>query len=92
MVLDVLMKTFEDVFIVIDDLDECPRNGERVEILPLISEMRSRSPNLHLLVTSRPEPDIVDFLTPLLMCSGISSSNGIGRYSVWTHPPWYPPG
>jgi hypothetical protein len=69
--LDVLMKTFEDVFIIIDALDECPKNGERVEILPLIPDIGTRSPNLHLLVTSRPEPDIVDFLTPLLTSPGI---------------------
>jgi ankyrin repeat domain-containing protein 50 len=61
-----MVKDFEDVFIIVDALDECPKNGEREELLGLITEMKSWSPsNLHLLATSRQEPDIKEALTSL---------------------------
>jgi hypothetical protein len=60
------------VFIVIDALDECPQNGDREQLLAVISDMKSRSlDNLHVLVTSRCEPDIEEALLPLLTVSAI---------------------
>ena len=51
---------FDDVYIMIDSLDEC---GERIELLHWIKAMAARnSTKLHLLFTSRPEPDIVNHL------------------------------
>jgi hypothetical protein len=65
--LSLVLKDLEDAFIVIDALDECPKDGERGELLELITEIKSWSlPNLHLLATSRQEPDIEEVLTPLL--------------------------
>lgn len=58
---------FGDVFIVADALDECPNNENlREELLELIKEMSTQSSsNIHLLVTSRPEPDIEELLRSL---------------------------
>jgi len=68
-----------DVFIVADALDECPKNAEKLgeeprkELLELITEIKAWSPsNIHLLLTSRPEPDIRETLTPLLKTEAIS--------------------
>ena len=56
-----------DVFIVADALDECPNNENlRAELLELIKDMSTQSSsNIHLLVTSRPEPDIEELLLSL---------------------------
>jgi hypothetical protein len=40
-VLSGIVKDFEDVFIIADALEECPKNGEREELLRLITEMKS---------------------------------------------------
>jgi hypothetical protein len=52
----------EEVFIVMDALDECPQTPdqpERVGLLALIFNLLGKhSENLHILVTSRPEHDI----------------------------------
>jgi hypothetical protein len=65
-----------DLFIVLDALDECPNDEEkelRNELLDLMIEIRSWSTsNIHLLVTSRQEPDIKQKLTPLLTAPAIS--------------------
>ena len=50
-----------------------PKEWEERELVELIIEMKSWSPsNLHLLVTSRPEPDIEEMLMPLLTVQAIS--------------------
>ena len=68
-----MMKKLQNVFMVIDALDECPRDGDREEILGLIAEMKSWSPsNLHLLITSRQETDIEEKLVTLLTTPAIS--------------------
>lgn len=63
-------------FFVIDALDECPigdENDSRTKILALLTELSEWAlPNLHILVTSRKEPDIDKALTPLLNLSSIS--------------------
>jgi hypothetical protein len=48
-----ILEAFDDVYIVLDALDEC---AERKDLLKWITEMRKDK--LHLLVTSRPEEDI----------------------------------
>ena len=48
-----ILEAFDDVYIVLDALDEC---AERKDLLKWITEMRNDK--LHLLVTSRPEEDI----------------------------------
>jgi ankyrin repeat domain-containing protein 50 len=73
---DMLFYTIEalgHVFIVVDALDECPQNGGRKQLLAVISDMKSRSlDNLHVLVTSRREPDIEEALLSLLTVPAIS--------------------
>jgi len=65
-----------DLFIVVDALDECPKDeGKelRKELLDLIAEIKSwPTSNIHLLVTSRQEPDIKEKLAPLLTAPAIS--------------------
>lgn len=60
-------KKLDTVFIVADALDECPNDGNlRKELLELMNEMCAQSPsNIHLLVTSRSEPDISELLLSL---------------------------
>ena len=53
-------------FIIVDALDECPYE-ERLRFFTILREFLSwRLSNLHILVTSRQEPDIVDALVPLV--------------------------
>lgn len=62
----------EDVHIVFDALDECPhkdRKGQRDQLLRCIENLVEKNSNLHLLVTSRPEPDIRRELGGLAGCS-----------------------
>lgn len=54
--LQLVINGFDHVYIVVDSLDEC---GERSELLRYMTAPGVwQSPNLHLLVTSRPEPEI----------------------------------
>lgn len=67
-------KELQHIFIVGDALDECPMNERdlRTELLDLLTEIRSWSmSNIHLLVTSRQERDIMDKLLPLLTAPAI---------------------
>jgi hypothetical protein len=51
-----IIEAFDDVYIVLDALDEC---AERKDVLKWIKQMTSwRKSKLHLLATSRPEEDI----------------------------------
>ncbi|MCJ1328309.1 hypothetical protein MMC10_004985 [Thelotrema lepadinum] len=53
--------SFSEVFLVVDALDEC---SERQKLIKTLNYIRSwRTPNLHLLVTSRVEPDLVEGLS-----------------------------
>ena len=55
-----ILEAFDDVFIILDALDEC---AKRKDILKWIKEMTSwRKGKLHLLATSRPEEDIANHL------------------------------
>ncbi|MCJ1352896.1 MAG: hypothetical protein MMC33_002880 [Icmadophila ericetorum] len=61
-----LVKAFGSMFIVFDALDECPKDGEREDLLDLLAKIKICSPsNVHVLVTSRPEVDIKDALQDL---------------------------
>ena len=54
-----LIQRFHHVYIVLDALDESPRLGARGHVLDTIEVMQKWSlPGLHLLVTSRDEPEI----------------------------------
>jgi hypothetical protein len=55
-----ILEAFDEVFIVLDALDEC---AKRNDVLKWIKEMTSwRKGKLHLLATSRPEEDIAQHL------------------------------
>lgn len=58
--LQTLLRKSNDVWLVLDALDEHEDgNGSRAkELLPWIRSLRQGVPNAHVLVTSRPEPDI----------------------------------
>jgi ankyrin repeat domain-containing protein 50 len=72
-ILSLVVKDLEDVFIVIDALDEHAKIGERGELLTLVEDIHAWSlSELHLLVTSRPEPDIKALLMPLVESQAIS--------------------
>ena len=59
-VLFTILETFNDIYIVLDALDEC---AKRNDVLKWIKEMTSwRKDKLHLLTTSRPEEDIAKHL------------------------------
>ena len=58
------------VYLIVDALDECPDScgipSPREQVLQLVKELvELRLQNLHICVTSRPEVDIRDILTPL---------------------------
>ncbi len=54
-----LIQRFHHVYIVLDAIDESPRLGARGHVLDTIEVMQKWSlPGLHLLVTSRDEPDV----------------------------------
>lgn len=65
-----LVRAFEHVYIILDALDESPRNEHRRGVLDALVTIREWSePGLHLLVTSRDEPDIRDTLRDELYTS-----------------------
>jgi len=54
-----LVRTFEHVYIILDALDESPRDKHRRDMLQKLVDIRAWSePGLHLLVMSRDYPDI----------------------------------
>lgn len=71
-----MLRTFKGVYIVIDALDETPKRAGRGEVLGAINQMRHWSlSTLHLLVTSRNEPDILEALD-VTTEENISMKNG----------------
>jgi hypothetical protein len=74
--LEVLLDEYEDVYIVLDALDECPKAGldqerQRDELLQRICELYCwEKESLHILTTSRTEPDIEETVM------GLSDSPG----------------
>jgi ankyrin repeat domain-containing protein 50 len=68
---------FQDVYVIIDALDESPRGDRRDAVLDTLSEMRGwKIRGLHLLVTSRDEPDIRAQVTPQ-MNEEVCMDNGV---------------
>ena len=71
-----VLKLSGQTFFVIDALDECPIGDEeesRTKVLAMLTELSEWPlPNLHVLVTSRKEPDIDEALAPLANLSSIS--------------------
>jgi hypothetical protein len=63
-ILQAVMDGFQDVYIVMDALDECPKAGsQRETLLDVLREIHSwQLPCLHLLTTSRREVDIQESL------------------------------
>lgn len=58
-----LVRAFDDAYIILDALDESSRDRHRKDMLQALADLRTWSePGLHLLVTSRKEPDIRDML------------------------------
>ena len=58
-----LIQRFHHVYILLDALDESPRNGPREYVLNALETMRNWGvQGLHLFITSRDEPDIRDSL------------------------------
>ena len=62
------------VYLIVDALDECPNASgvasPRDKVLNFIGKLiNSQIPNLRICVTSRPETDIKDVLSPLIFCS-----------------------
>ncbi|KAK6843372.1 hypothetical protein PG987_004232 [Apiospora arundinis] len=54
-----LVRAFQDVYVLVDALDESPRSQHREAMLQVIKDMRAwKETGLHLLVTSRDEVDI----------------------------------
>ncbi|RYP57562.1 hypothetical protein DL770_010640 [Monosporascus sp. CRB-9-2] len=61
-----LVRAFRDVYIILDALDESPRDKRRDPMLQVLDDLRTWSePGLHLLVTSRDEVDIREELHAL---------------------------
>ena len=57
----------QDIFIVLDALDECPKFEARAELLELLLTIKGwAASKVHILVTSRKEPDIEDTLLPIV--------------------------
>jgi ankyrin repeat domain-containing protein 50 len=59
-------------FIIADALDECSYGAERTQLSTVLKEFSTWAlPNLHILVTSRKEPDIEKALAPLVTSSPV---------------------
>lgn len=79
---DVLLQTlrsflerFDDIYIILDALDECPRDNSREDVLEVIKVIRGWClPSVHLLVTARDHLDIRQSLNPSHGC-GVSMKN-----------------
>lgn len=82
-VLRLVVGEFDDVYIIIDALNEC---GDRTELLQWIKWTANWSPkNLHLLLTSRPEPYITSRLelipgVQIVRIQGLALEQDIGFY------------
>ncbi|CAP94665.1 Pc18g04410 [Penicillium rubens Wisconsin 54-1255] len=65
----------QDSYILLDALDECPRDCGREDVLGVIQAIRGwRLPSVHLLVTSRDQLDIRESLNPS-NCHDLSMKN-----------------
>jgi ankyrin repeat domain-containing protein 50 len=77
-----VVRKFQDVYIIIDALDESPRGDQRDAVLDTLSEIRGwKIRGLHLLVTSRDEPDIRAQVTPQ-MNEEVCMDNGVVNQDI----------
>lgn len=71
---------FQNSYILLDALDECPRDNSREDVLRVIQMIRDwRLPSLHLLVTSRDLLDIRRSLNPSDDCDLSMKNSGIDK-------------
>lgn len=86
MTLRSVLEELGQTFLVIDALDECTgETGTRNEVLDLLHELSWWAlPNVHVLITSRKEPDIEKSLTSLetlrAVCIQTQQQNDIAIY------------
>ncbi len=86
MTLRSILEESGETFLIIDALDECiDEDGSRKQILTLLEELSMWAlPNVHILVTSRKEPDIEHSLTSLKtlrsVCPQTQQQNDIEIY------------
>jgi hypothetical protein len=81
-----VIKDLDNVFIVIDALAECPKDGERDQLLAAISEIKALSAdNFHIFVTSRREPDIEEVVLPLVTVPAISLQGSYVDFDIQMH-------
>jgi hypothetical protein len=74
------MRKLEDVYIILDALDESPRDKHREAVLRVLDDLRTCSePGLHLLVTSREEVDIREELDAKPDETIIMKNDGINK-------------
>jgi hypothetical protein len=74
------LERFLDSYILLDALDECPRDNGREDVLRVIQVIRDwRLPSVHLLVTSRDQLDIRRSLKPSHDCDLSMKNSGIDK-------------
>jgi len=75
-----LVQRFHHVYIVLDALDESPRNGPREHVLEMLEAMRKWGiQGLHLFLTSRDEPDIRESLDLAIHQQVVMEGAGIDK-------------
>lgn len=87
-------------FILADALDECDEAARRIDLLPLLEEVMGLGLDICVFVTSRPERDIRDHITPLstytlnlhrnsqhqeTIASYITSQLSTAEYETWSY-------
>ena len=65
-ILELSVSSFDEVFLLLDALDECPKDGEaRQEVLEYLERLVQRVPNIRILATSREVREIRDSMDAL---------------------------
>lgn len=73
-----------EIFLIIDALDECPNDkAERDNLCDILSQIKGWGlHNLHTLVTSRPEVDLIKSLAPLTTSPPISIEDSVVKSDI----------
>lgn len=83
--LELVLATFDRLlFIVIDGLDECDRASRRT-LLRVLENLRKKTPRLKVLLSSRPEEEILEQLnqtTTIALESNVDRDHAIVRHTV----------
>ncbi|EKG09569.1 NACHT nucleoside triphosphatase [Macrophomina phaseolina MS6] len=83
--LEMVLETLDrPLFIVVDGLDECDR-GSRNDLLKLLRTLSQKTPRLKILLSSRPEEEILEQLDEAIkidMCSDVHRDAVIVRHTV----------